>query len=296
MKDLNVNECIEDIYYINDMFILKREAIEHKDKLREIILKEKYNNDKALMDSIVNVELLYNYSAKEKFGDTFIAKIFDIMEANSQISSFYNESPWFLISLAMDYLEGRVARIAIKHGPEKVKKALEKILIRKFKLNMKDAGYAADFLLGEALEKSTEEFLAEIARYDIDEVLDTDLDEMREKIEHSMLEGKDPIIVTFGQGNLFYKAVRQELSGDYHVSVLAKFLRHINIGQLGSDSLQPSVRVFLDNDKPTSDFTLISSLNPTHVNPVRYIITDFLSNSIKTDVNLYKTKKHKRIS
>jgi hypothetical protein len=48
MKYLNVNECIDDIYYINDMFVLREKAEEHRKKLEEIILKETYNNDKGL--------------------------------------------------------------------------------------------------------------------------------------------------------------------------------------------------------------------------------------------------------
>jgi hypothetical protein len=82
MKELNVNECMNDIFYINDMFMLEEEAEEHTRKLEEITLHEKYNGDKELMNSLANVELLYNYSAKEKFGDTFIAKMFDVIKTD----------------------------------------------------------------------------------------------------------------------------------------------------------------------------------------------------------------------
>jgi hypothetical protein len=80
MEELSVNECMNDIYYINDMFVLESEAIEHRKTLYNAILHEKYNSDQELMSSVVNIELLYNYSAKEKFGDTFIAELSDTIE------------------------------------------------------------------------------------------------------------------------------------------------------------------------------------------------------------------------
>ncbi|MDR0580169.1 MAG: hypothetical protein LBG21_06160 [Campylobacteraceae bacterium] len=150
------------------------------------------------MDSLANVELLYNYSAKERFGDTLTAKLFDSMEANSQLSSFYNASPWFFVSLGMDYLGGKFAKAIVKNAPEKTKKALVAILIRQFKLSTKEAGAAADFLLSEALEKAVEELSNAIAHYDVSETLDKDIKDIIEKIKNSMLESKGPIIVTFG--------------------------------------------------------------------------------------------------
>jgi hypothetical protein len=123
MKDLNVNECANNIYYINDMFVLEKDAILHKNRLYNAILQEKYNGDKELMNSVANVELLYNYSAKEKFGDTFVGRLFDAFEANSQLSSFYNESPWFFVSLGMDYFGGKTTKIGIATDSTKDKLA-----------------------------------------------------------------------------------------------------------------------------------------------------------------------------
>jgi hypothetical protein len=87
MKDLNVNECMNDIYYINDMFVLRKDAEKHLQTLQDTIRNTKFNGNKKLMNDVINVELLYNYSAKEKFGDTFIARLFDKMEANMQTAS-----------------------------------------------------------------------------------------------------------------------------------------------------------------------------------------------------------------
>jgi superoxide dismutase len=94
MEGLSVNECMNDIYYINDMFVTKEDARIHKDTLKNIILQEKFNNDTKLMDSLMRFETAYNYSAKEKFGDTYIALLFDRLEAISQTTSMNQGSVW----------------------------------------------------------------------------------------------------------------------------------------------------------------------------------------------------------
>jgi hypothetical protein len=92
MKGLTVNECMNDIYYINDMFITKAQADDHLSNLKKIVRQEKYNNDQQLMDSVMRFDVAYNYSAKEKFGDTYIALLFDKLEAISQTTSMNQDS------------------------------------------------------------------------------------------------------------------------------------------------------------------------------------------------------------
>jgi hypothetical protein len=273
MKGLNVNECMNDIYYINDMFISKKDAENQLRTLKEIILQEKYGGDKELMKGLANVELLYNYSAKEEFGDTYIAKIFDALEANSQISSFYNFNVWFFVGLATDSAIGKLMLKALEKPLAPIRQQMIRQIRSILPVNKKIAEIGADFLLEEALKKAAEKYFDAITQYDVSEILDKNIDEITKKIENSMLEGKSPIIVTFGQGNLFYKAIRHELSKDYNsYGVLAKFLRHVNIGQLGTNSAQPNVRIFLDNDDPAGDYTLPSSADATIANPIRYML------------------------
>jgi hypothetical protein len=58
-----------------------------------------------------NGELLYNYSAKEKFGDTFIGKLFDALEANSQLSSFDEGNIWFFADTFISFEKGQTAKM-----------------------------------------------------------------------------------------------------------------------------------------------------------------------------------------
>jgi hypothetical protein len=277
MEGLNVNECMNDIYYINDMFVFKKDAEKHKRKLREAILQKKYNGDKELMDGLANVELLYNYSAKEEFGDTFIAKAFDIMEANTQLGSFYNADLWTLINFIMDnVVGGKIKGMLINNELAVVKTKLTKTIMKKFLLSGQNskriAEEIADLILDEAIQRAADELVSALIDYDASNILSRDISEMTERIRKSMLEGKGPIVVTFGQGNLFYKAVHSKLSMEFDVyGVLPKFLRHVNIAQIGSNPPNPNIRILLDNDDPFHDVPSLFKGDPTIINTTRNI-------------------------
>ena len=78
---VEINEYVTDIYFGNGIMTTYDEAkIEDEantalhETLKLAILYEIYNGDKAKMNSYHNFRLAYNWSAKENFGDTAIAK------------------------------------------------------------------------------------------------------------------------------------------------------------------------------------------------------------------------------
>jgi hypothetical protein len=209
-NNIEVNECFSDVYYINDMFVLKKDAEYHKNVLRDTILAEKYNNDKELMDSLVSFELLYNYSAREDFGNTPQAFVFDALEAMEQLKdvSFEVGSVLFLA----DWLIGGVITNKMPVIKD-AKKALAKYLITKG-LSKEIAEILADEVIINGIENAVKQEVSKAVDYNSDKVLEKDLSEIYDRFDKSLLEGHGIAVVTFGQGNLFSIQALRDLTAD----------------------------------------------------------------------------------
>ena len=79
---LEVNEYKSDIYFGNGIMTTKDEAwTSLRETIKTAVLDEIYNGDEEKMKKYHNFNISYNYSAKEKFGDTPIAMVLDLMES-----------------------------------------------------------------------------------------------------------------------------------------------------------------------------------------------------------------------
>jgi hypothetical protein len=258
-SDIVVNECMSDIYYINDMFVLEKDATRHKDELYNTILNEKYGGDAELMNSLHNFELLYNYSAREDFGDTPQALLFDALEAAVQlkdvsveVSSVLFLADWFIGGAITSKLplikEAKSAFVAFL-----VKQGLAKEL----------AEALVDEVLIGTIKNAISQEVAEATKYDADKVLHEDLVEMYDKFNKSLLEGHGIVVVTFGQGSLFDVQTIQHLAKDNRklsasgavdesgVEVIRNYIRHIHISSINyvGDGFRYRQTVQLNNDK-----------------------------------------------
>jgi hypothetical protein len=146
---------------------------------------------------------------------------------------------------------------------------LVKLIVKKFKLSTKEAEALAEFLLSKAFEEAAEKLIEEMIDYDGEEVWERDVDEMYEKVSKSMFEGKGPVIITFGQGNMFYADLQKKTFNEIMNHSYSKFYKHIAISPVGRDvSLK---HVMFDNDYIQTLPEIIQSHNYTHINPVRNI-------------------------
>ena len=83
-----INECQTDVYYGNGIMTTKAEAKSSLDStLKPAILHDIYHGDAATMNKNHHFELVYNYSFKEKFGDTLPAYVLDLMESYEQLGN-----------------------------------------------------------------------------------------------------------------------------------------------------------------------------------------------------------------
>jgi hypothetical protein len=94
-----INECQSDIYYGNGIMATHKEALTAlRDTLKPAILHEIYNGDKAKMNKMHHFDVAYNYSFKEKFGDTIPAMLLDLVESYGQLSG--TSSAWWIVDKA----------------------------------------------------------------------------------------------------------------------------------------------------------------------------------------------------
>jgi hypothetical protein len=198
-----------------------------------------------------------------------------MLEADTQLSSFAEGNIWFVIKTAIDMGKGKLASLTAKHiVPSKIKKAMVKYFVTQTKLLTKEAEALSDFLLAEGVQAAMDKLAEEMANYDINEVMEKDISEMYEKFNRSYLEGRGPIIITFGQGNLFYKAARKQITNKHSNINVANFMRHVAISPIGNldGSGEHPTYTLLDNDFTPNTLPSIFPLSSTHTNPVRNIV------------------------
>jgi len=82
-----IDERKSDFYYGNGIMTTEIEARDAlKDVIKPTVLTEIYNSDQTEMDKYHHFDLAYNYSAEEKFGDTPVAMILDLLESYEQMT------------------------------------------------------------------------------------------------------------------------------------------------------------------------------------------------------------------
>ena len=126
-ENISINECQTDIYYGNGIMTTKDEARKALNKtLKPAILHEIYHGDKAKMKKMHHFDVAYNWSAKEKFGDTAIAKALDLMESYEQLGN--TSWGWWTVQNLLSFAIGKVDLLA-NTSAAMVSKALKKYWI-----------------------------------------------------------------------------------------------------------------------------------------------------------------------
>ena len=93
----SINECQSDIYFGNGIMTTYDEASQAlRYTLKPAILHDIYKDDKAKMNKMHHFDVAYNYSFKEKFGDTAPAMLLDLVESYGQLTN--TSSAWWIVS------------------------------------------------------------------------------------------------------------------------------------------------------------------------------------------------------
>ncbi len=259
-----INECQSDIYYGNGIMTTKKEARHSLYRvLKPAILKKIYSDDKVKMNKLHNFDLSYNYSAKEKFGDTAIAKALDLMESYSQLGN--TSFGWKAADILIGYAGGSIAFVS-KWTAKRVAKDLMKRGLPKM---------AAEFLADEIVGAG-KDALINIAEalndYDVDKIHDKDLKEMVGKYTTSIKDGHGVILITHSQGNLFAveatNRVLFSMGEQEFKDWMRKYVYHVSIAspatKFASDN---SWLISLDNDVVANN---PGSVGTNFRNPIRY--------------------------
>ncbi len=111
----SINECQSDIYYGNGIMTTYKEASKAlRYTLKPAILHEIYHGDKAKMKKMHHFDVAYNWSAKEKFGDTAIAKALDLLESYEQLGN--TSWGWWTVQQLLSFAVGKANFLANTSG------------------------------------------------------------------------------------------------------------------------------------------------------------------------------------
>jgi len=203
-----IDEYKSDIYYGNGIMTTKKEARKALDKtLKPAILHEIYGGDETKMNNELHFDVAYNWSAKEKFGDTPIAKALDFMESYDQLGN--TSWGWWTAQNIASFLFGKISLLQRFEGASAnmVAKALKSY-------GMPDA--VADFMAEKIAENGIgvfEDMAKAMFAFDADEMHDKNLDEMVDAYKKSIRSGHGVIMVTHSQGNLFAVEASDRIKG-----------------------------------------------------------------------------------
>jgi hypothetical protein len=193
-ESLEVNEYQSDIYFGNGIMTTYDEA---KDSLRKTlkpaVIDEIYKGNEDNATRYHNFKLSYNYSAKEKFGDTPIAYVLDLLEANDQLAS--TSGWWWIVNQVTSFMIGK-GNIFAKY----TKKYMSNILQQ----NIPGLpSLVADYIAGK-INKDGSQFLQKMtAPFTYDGQHDKNIKDMVKSYKESLKSGHGVILVTHSQGNLF---------------------------------------------------------------------------------------------
>jgi len=253
---LEVNEYQSDIYYGNGIMTTKKEAkITLYETLKPAILKKIYNDDKEKMNKYHQFKLSYNYSAKEKFGDTPIAYVLDLTEAYGQLTD--TASGWKIVDIVLSWIVGKGSFIS-KYSTNYISRALQKQGLNKL---------IANYLAGKIKKEGTK-FLEKLtAPWTYDGKHDKNVKEMVESYKLSLKAGHGVILVTHSQGNLF--AVE---SVDKLDTWEKEYVHHVSIASPATRYASKSNRLIsLDNDIVAN---ILGSVGTNKRNVARYFTYD----------------------
>ncbi len=204
-----INECQSDIYFGNGIMTTYDEAQNALDEtLKPAILHDIYHGDEAKMKNMHHFGVAYNYSFKEKFGDTAPAMLLDLVESYGQLTN--TSKAWWIVEKAKDALVdlalGHVDVVG-KYGVKKISKVFMKYGLDK---------WIADWLAEQIVDTDKElikKMLADLTGTSVEAHHDHDLSRMVDQYKASIRAGHGVIIVSHSQGNLFAIEAVDKLDG-----------------------------------------------------------------------------------
>lgn len=276
-----IDERKSDIYYGNGIMTTKAEARASKELIKTATLNDIYHGDQVKMDKLHTFDLAYNYSAKEKFENTMIATVLDLMESYEQMGN--TSFGWGAVTSVLNLIGGRIA-IVSKWTTKRVSNFLVKEGV---------PALAASFLAKEIVGASKTRLLemaVNFFQYDPTEIHDNNLKEMVEKYTTSIKDGHGIILVTHSQGNLFAIEATNRVNFSMGIQAFKPWMRnyvhHVSIAS-------PATKFASDNYWLTSLDNDVVANNPGAVgpklrNPIRYFTHK--ADSISPAMNIDATR------